>query len=159
MTRFPSPRKRTWRKEIKEWLAKGEVRLERGHEYAASILNARFGGEPFLFNGNVPNTGLVTNLPEGACVEVPVFADRRGLNPVHVGALPAGPAVLTSLTAQVESLAVEGCLRGDPELVYQAIAQDPLTAAVSTLPEIRRMTAEMFRKNRPYLTTFKSVAL
>ena len=62
--------------------------LKRGHEYAASIINAYLGGGPFLFNGNVPNTGLITNLPHGACVEVPVYADRNGFNPVHVGALP-----------------------------------------------------------------------
>ena len=58
--------------------ARKPISLERGHEYAASIINAYLGGELYRFNGNVPNTGLVTNLPAGACVEVPVLASRKG---------------------------------------------------------------------------------
>ena len=81
--------------------------LERGHEYAAYIINACLGGEPFEFNGNVPNTRLITNLPEGACVEVPVFADRRGFNPIHVGALPPQCAALNNVSVAVEEMAVE----------------------------------------------------
>jgi len=61
--------------------------LERGHEYAACIINALKGGEMYRFNGNVPNTGIITNLPQGACVEVPVLVDKTGFHPIHVGAL------------------------------------------------------------------------
>ena len=153
-------REKTWEKEVKTWLAQDEpISLERGHEYATSIINARLGGESFLFNGNVPNRGLITNLPQDCCVEVPVFADRAGFNPVHVGALPPQCAILTGVTAQVEEMAVEGCLTGDPMLVYQAIAHDPLTAAVLSLGEIRKMVREMFRKNKGHLPTFKSVTI
>ena len=62
--------------------------LDRGHEYAASIINAYKGGEPFVFNGNVPNDGLIDNLPADCCVEVPVLANKRGFNSIHVGPLP-----------------------------------------------------------------------
>ena len=69
------------RRDIQEWLDNpAPLDLERGHEYAAYIINAYKGGEPFKFNGNVPNTSLITNLPEDACVEVPVYADKRGFN-------------------------------------------------------------------------------
>jgi len=115
------------------------------------------GGETFEFNGNVPNTGLMTNLPEGACVEVPVIASRKGLAPLYVGALPPQCAMLTGLTAQTEMLAVEGCLTGDAGLVYQAIAHDPLTASMLSLAEIRKLVLEMFRKNKRYLPQFKQI--
>ena len=133
--------------------------LERGHEYAASIINARMGGELFSFNGNVPNTGLITNLPPGCCVEVPVLASRQGFQPMHVGDLPPSCAMLTGLSAQIEMMAVEGCLTGDAFRVYQAIAHDPLTAAKLSLAEIRKMTGEMFHQNAAYLPQFKKINL
>ncbi|TFH18026.1 MAG: alpha-galactosidase [Lentisphaerales bacterium] len=153
-------REKTWRKGVKAWLKEEKpMSLDRGMEYAASIMNAFVGGEQYTFNGNVPNTGLVTNLPHGACVEVPVVASRNGVQPIHVGALPQQCAVLTGLTAQIEMMAVEGCLTGNAELVYQAIAHDPLTAATLSLAEIRKMVKEMFQRNRRHLPHFKNVRL
>jgi alpha-galactosidase len=146
----------TWKAETRKWLAEGKISLERGHEYAASIINALKGGDPFQFNGNVPNTGLVTNLPPNACVEVPVWASRKGLEAVHVGALPPQCAALTNLLAQTEEMAVEAAVTGDPRLVYHAIANDPLTAAVLSLREIEQMVNEMLEKNRDHLPQFKS---
>jgi len=149
-------REQSWREEAKQWLAShNPISLERGHEYAAYIINALQGGEPFEFNGNIRNTGLITNLPQDACVEVPIWASKKGLNPVYVGALPPQVAMLTGITSQLEELAVEGALTGDPRLVYQAIAHDPLTAAVLSLAEIKAMVNEMFSKNREYLPQFQ----
>jgi alpha-galactosidase len=149
-------RQDSWREEARKWFAKETpISLERGHEYAASIIDALQGGQPFQFNGNVANAGLIDNLPQGACVEVPVWASRKGFEAVRVGALPPQVAMLTGITSQLEELAVEGCLTGNPRLVYQAIAHDPLTAAVLSLDETRQMVNEMFAKNRDYLPTFK----
>jgi len=146
----------TWRDEARKWFASDTpISLERGHEYAAYIINALKGGEPFEFNGNVPNTGLVTNLPENACVEVPVWTSRKGFSPVHVGALPPQCAALTNLSSTLEEMAVEAALTGNPRLVFQAIAYDPVTAAVLSLAEIRQMVNEMFQQNRDYLPQFK----
>jgi alpha-galactosidase len=151
---------KTWRKGVQEWLkADAPISLQRGLEYAASIINACLGGELFEFNGNVKNTGLVTNLPEGCCVEVPVVACRRGFSAVHVGALPPQCAMLTGLSAQIEMMAVEGCLQGDAGLVYQAIAHDPLTATVLSLAETRKMVAEMFQKSKKHLPQFRNIRL
>lgn len=149
-------RQDVWRDEARQWFEKETpISLERGHEYAASIIHALLGGEPFQFNGNVANTGLIDNLPQHACVEVPVWASRKGFESVRVGALPAQVAMLTGVTSQLEEMAVEGCLTGNPRLIYQAIAHDPLTASVLSLAEIRDMVNEMFAKNRDYLPTFK----
>ena len=153
-------RSRRWKRDIEKWFDEGApMSLERGHEYAASIINAYMGGDVFEFNGNVRNTGLVTNLPEDACVEVPVVANKRGLNPLYVGALPAQCAALNNITIAVEEMAVEAALTGDARLVYQSICYDPLTAAVLSLAEIKKMVAEMLRKNRDYLPQFDSIKI
>ncbi|MEC8931670.1 MAG: alpha-glucosidase/alpha-galactosidase, partial [Candidatus Latescibacterota bacterium] len=110
-----------WQKSVRQWLNQDQVDLTRGHEYAASIINAYMGGDLYRFNGNVANNGLIDNLPTGACVEVPVLASSKGLEPVRVGSLPASVAMLTGLSAQIEMMAVDGSLKGDAELVYQAI--------------------------------------
>jgi alpha-galactosidase len=149
-------KEQTWKDEARKWFAQDTpISLERGHEYAASIINALQGGEIFTFNGNVPNDGLISNLPQGACVEVPVYVDRGGFRAVHVGALPTQCALLSGLNSQIEEMAVEAALTGDPRLAYQAIAHDPLTAAVLSLAEIETMVNEMFEQNRDYLPQFK----
>ena len=147
----------TWQDQAKERLEQpltGED-LERGHEYAAYIINALQGGEMFKFNGNVRNSHLINNLPEGACVEVPVVVDKAGFHPIHVGALPAECALLTGLSSGIEELAIEGSLAGDPVAIYRAIAHDPLTSAVLSLAEIRQMTNELFAQHKDYLPQFE----
>src|SRR4030065_1218077 len=108
----------------------------------------------FKFNGNVPNTDLVTNLPNGACVEVPVVVTRAGFPPIPVGALPPECALLTQLSSGIEELAIQGALTGDPIAIYRAIAHDPLTAAVLSLAEIRQMVNELFAQLRNYIAGF-----
>ena len=148
----------TWKDQVKERLAKPRTAddLKREHEYAAYIINALKGGEPFKFNGNVQNTQLISNLPDGACVEVPVLVDRAGFHPMHVGALPPECALLTSLSSGIEELAIQGSLAGDPTAIYRAIAHDPLTSAVLSLAEIRDMTNELFAQHKEYLPQFKT---
>lgn len=151
-------REHDWRDRAKTWFAQETpISLERGSEYAAYIMNAIAGGEPFGFNGNVPNTGLIDNLPPNVCVEVPVWASKKGLEPVRVGSLPPQCAMLTNLSAQIEEMAVEAALTGNPRLVFQAIAHDPLTAAVLSLAEIEEMVNHMFRQNRDYLPQFAHI--
>ena len=147
----------TWKDQVKKALASPLTPedLERGHEYAAYIINALQGGSSFKFNGNVQNTQLITNLPENACVEVPVVVDRAGFHPLHVGALPPETALLTQLSSGIEEMAIQGSISGDPTLVYRAIAHDPLTAAVLSLAEIKEMTNELFTQHKEFLPQFK----
>ena len=146
----------TWKDEINEWMSKDEIDLVRGHEYAAYIFNATIGdGTLFEFNGNVRNFGLIDNLPEGCCVEVPVLASKRGLNPMHAGPLPEHLAILVNTSARCEELAVEAAITGDPRKVFHAICFDPLTSAVLSLEEIKKMVDEMLEANRQWLPQFK----
>ncbi len=151
-------RENTWEAEYLEWLNDPNKDLSRGGEYASNIFNALFGDHtPFFFNGNLRNFGLVENLPEGACVEVPVVATRGGIQPIRVDPLPDHIAILVNTLSRCEELAVRGFLEGDPKLIYQSICFDPLTASVLSLQEIRDMTNAMFEKNKSYLTNFKSL--
>jgi alpha-galactosidase len=84
-----------------------------------------------------------------------VLVDKAGFHPIHVGALPPQCAILTQVNSNIEVLAVEGGLSGDPMLIYYAIAHDPLTAAVLSLAEIKAMVNEMFVQNKPRLPQFK----
>jgi len=145
----------TWRDHIKEQLEK-PVDLNRGHEYAASIFNATIGdGKLFEFNGNVRNFGLIDNLPEGCCVEVPVLASKRGLDAMHCGPLPPQLATLNNISARCEEMAVEASVTGNPNLVYYACYYDPLTSAVLSLSEIKQMVDDMFAANKGWLPQFK----
>jgi len=149
-------REDNWEKDIIEWLAKDDIDIKRGHEYAAFIFNAVFGDNTmYEFNGNVRNLNLIDNLPYGCCVEVPVVASQAGLRAMHVGALPPQLALLVNTSARCEELAIEGSLTGDTHRVFQAIAYDPLTSAVLSLSEIQQMVDEMFSANREYLPQFK----
>lgn len=105
-------------------------------------------------NGNVENTGIVTNLPYGCCVEVPCFVDEGGLHPCYVGDLPPQCAALNRTNINVLELAVKAALEADRELAYQAVLFDPLTAAVLTPEEIRKMVNEMFEAEREWLPQF-----
>jgi alpha-galactosidase len=146
----------SWKEDAKKWFAKETpISLDRGHEYAAFIANALRGGETFQFNGNVPNTQLITNLPPDVCVEVPVFVDKGGLHPVHVGPLPIQLVALNHLSACIEEMTVEAALTGDPTMVYHACCYDPLAASVLSLAEIRQMVNELLAQNQPYLPQFK----
>jgi len=148
----------TWVEDARNWFAEETpISLERGQEYAAYIINALEGNEIFFFNGNVPNTKLIDNLPDNCCVEVPVYVDRGGFHPTHVGALPPQCAAITALNATIEEMAIEAALTGNPRLVLHAITFDPLTASVLSLAEIKTMVREMFWQNRDYLPQFSTI--
>lgn len=140
------------RKESLEKWMNEPVELKRGAEYASYIFNAIFGdNEMFEFNGNVRNFGLIDNLPVGCCVEVPVLASKKGLQPIHVGALPPQCALLNSISAQCEELAIEAVLQNDRDMVFYSCLYDPLTSALLSMQEIRNMVDEMFAAAEPYL--------
>ena len=105
------------------------------------------------------NKGYINNLPENACVEVPVFADKIGLHPTVIGGLPPQLAAMNQSNITVQSLAVEAALQFDPEMAFWAIALDPLTAGVLSLKEIREMVIEMFEAEVKWLPQFQDKKL
>ena len=130
------------------------IREERSHEYGSFIIESIVTGRLSKINGNVPNYGLIDNLLEGCCVEVPCLVDGNGILPVKVGELPAHLAALNRTMINVQSLIVEAALTGEQESIVHAVMLDPLTAAVCTLDQIRAMVKEMFAAQKQWLPQF-----
>jgi alpha-galactosidase len=124
-------------------------------EYCTHIIKAHETGAPFRLNGNVRNDGLVDNLTQGCCVEVPCFVDKMGIHATRVGSLPPQCAALNQTNVTVQGLAMQAALTGDPELAFAACALDPLASAVCTLREIREMTAAMLDALAPWPPQFR----
>ena len=137
-----------------ERLAYGDepIEISRSHEFFARILNACETNTPYVFNGNVPNTGLISNLVQNGVVEVPILVDGCGLHPCHVGDLPPALAALNRGSLNLQELAVKGFIEQDREAIYRAIQLDPLTASKLSLAEIRCMVDEMFAADGAYLS-------
>ncbi|MCX7706533.1 MAG: alpha-galactosidase [Anaerolineae bacterium] len=127
----------------------------RSVEYGSYIIEALETGKTFKLNGNVINEGMITNLPADCCAEYPLFVDRTGIHKTFVGALPSQCAALNMTNINVQRLAVEAGIEGDPEKIVLACAMDPLTGAVLTLKEIRDMAAEMLEAERQWLPQFE----
>ena len=123
------------------------VKAGRSNEYGADIINACATGEPFGFNGNVPNATaggqLIDNLPGECCVEVPCIASERGIEPRPVGMLPRHLAALIQTNVNVQGLTVAAALTGRREPVYHAAMLDPHTAAELPLAEIEELVDEL----------------
>ena len=142
---------KTWRADIDDWIANAEVDTKRGQEYAA-----RFGdNEPFKFNANIINNGIIQNLPYDACIETPVIAQRDGYHRIMVGELPPHLAMMVGLTAQIENLVVQAAIEKSKQKVFHAVCMDPLTSAVCSLQEIRDMCDELFEVNKCFLGDYK----
>ena len=125
-------------------LERGEsLPFARSHEYAAYIIHAHHTNRPFVFYGNVENTGLIPNLPADCCVEVPVVADGTGLQACHAGPLPTVLAALDRTNIGVQQLTVEAALTGRREHVYHAAMLDPNTAASLPLDRIWRLVDDL----------------
>ena len=140
--------------------------LETSNEYGSRIIYGMETGNRQVVYGNVPNWGapgsdplkspshLITNLPRNCCVEVACLVDRNGVQPVVYGDLPDACAAINRSNIGVQELAVKGAMNGDRTLVHQAVALDPLTGALLTLPQIRKMVDEMFAAERRWLPQF-----
>lgn len=148
-------RKKDPMKQYDDYMNK-EIDTKKSPEYAAEIFNARFGGgKPFVFNGNVINNGAIKNLPDDACVEVPVIADKNGMKTTVCGELPAHLAILVNTTARIETLVADAAVRRSKEDVYHAVYMDPLSSAVCSLDEIKNMCDELFEINKDFLGDYK----
>jgi len=137
--------------------------LRRSEEYGALIIHSMETDQKRVIYGNVPNDGMpgskgalsIANLPANACVEVACLVDRNGIQPTLHGPLPPQCAAINRTNINVQELAVIGALTGDKDAVHQAIALDPLTGALMTLPQIRAMVNEMFAAEKRWLPQFK----
>ncbi|MEU7894754.1 alpha-glucosidase/alpha-galactosidase [Nonomuraea sp. NPDC049152] len=131
--------------ETRRSLAAGRPLLIRWQhqEPAAAALLAMLTGQEKLVHVNVRNGGLIGNLPEEACVEVPAVVDAKGIRPQRVGELPIQLAALNRTFLNVVELTVRAVLDGDRRHVLHAAMLDPNTAATLPLPAIEALCEEL----------------
>ncbi len=127
------------------------VEIHRSHEYGSLIIHSMETDTPRVIYGNVRNDALITNLPDGCCVELPVLVDKNGLQPTRIGALPPQLAAIMQTNINVQALTVEAALTGKKEHVYHAAMLDPHTAAELTLDEIWALVDELLAAHGDYI--------
>ncbi|CAB4367572.1 MAG: alpha-galactosidase [Actinobacteria bacterium] len=125
-----------------------KLRVVQSMEYGSGIIHSCETGVPRTVYGNVPNRGIISNLPDDCCVEVPCVVDTSGISPVTIGALPPHLAALMQTNINVQSLTVEAVLTGKREHVYHAAMFDPHTAAELDLDQIWNLVDELLDAHR-----------
>ncbi|MDX1932444.1 MAG: alpha-galactosidase [Capsulimonadales bacterium] len=125
-------------------------------EYASQIIRAVVADRPFRFWGNVMNHGLIDNLPNGCCVEVPCLVDGQGVHPCHVGSLPPQLAHLNLTNIAPQELAVRAVQERNREYAYHAVLLDPLARAVCSLDRLRVMFDELWDAEGDLLAYFRA---
>ena len=125
-----------WQKQKEELMAGGNVQHTRSKEYASHIMEAIVTDKPYKIGGNVINNGMISNLPNDACVEVPCLVDANGITPTYVGELPLQLAAMNASNIYAQMLTVEAAHAGSREALYQAAMMEPHTAAELSTDEI-----------------------
>ncbi len=132
-----------WNKQKEELYKNGEITHERSREYVARILEAFVTNKPYKIGGNVLNNGLITNLPNNACVEVPCMIDSSGINPTYIGELPVQCAAMNMTNVNVQLMTIEAARTRKREDIYRAAMLDPHTAAELSIDDIVAMCDEL----------------
>ncbi len=141
----------------KEWTVRSIRSLkevERSVEYGSLIIHSMETGEARTIYGNVPNDGVIDNLPSGCCVEVPCLVDANGIQPTRIGEIPPQLAALMRTNVNVQALTVEAALTGKREHIYHAAMLDPHTSAELTLDEIWALVDELIAAHGDYLPAY-----
>ncbi len=144
-----------WNKTREELLGDVQITHERTHEYGSYIIEAMETNIPYKIGGNVLNTGLITNLPSDAVVEVPCMVDASGIKPTYVGKLPEQLAALNRTNINVQLLTIEAALTGKREHIYHAAMLDPHTSAELTIDEIRHLVDDLIEAHGDWLPTYR----
>jgi alpha-galactosidase len=148
-----------WENAKKELIGNDNIVHEKSKEYAAGIIRGIVANQPYKFNGNVMNEGLISNLPADACVEVPCIADGSGVQPITVGSLPIQCAALNMTNINVQLLTIEAAVTGEKQYLYQAAMLDPHTAAELSPDEIYALVDEMLEAHRDWIPKLRSQAV
>jgi alpha-galactosidase len=127
---------------------------KRSDEHGSWIIEALTTGRPYRGHFNIANRGHITNLPDGAIIEIPGYVDRTGINMPVIGDLPLACAATCSASIRVQQMSVEAAVHGDIKLLKQAMLHDPLVGAVCNPEEVWQMTDEMVVALAPWLPQY-----
>jgi alpha-galactosidase len=143
-----------WDRERDELTSGKNLEVSRTHEYGSYIIHSLETGTPRVVYGNVPNRGLIDNLPHGCCVEVPCLVDKNGIQPTKIGTLPPQLVAMMQTNVNVQSLTVEAALTGRREYIYHAAALDPHTAAELSLDQIWSLVDDLIEAHGDWLPAY-----
>ena len=144
-----------WKKEYQEMLDSGVKEHNRSHEYASRIMEAVVTNNPYQIGGNVLNKGgLISNLPEEACVEVPCLVNGSGVHPCSVGSLPVQCAAMNMTNINVQLLTIEAVKTQKKEHIYQAAMLDPHTGSELDIDTIKKMVDDLIEAHGDYLPKY-----
>lgn len=141
--------------ELREKVVSTEIEHTKSNEFAAPIINAVVNNVPYEIHASVLNKGLITNLPQDACVEVKCLVDRSGVNPCYVGALPEQLAALNRTNINVQNLTIQAAKERKKDLVYMAAYLDPHTSAELSLDDIKSLCDDLFEAHNGWLPEYK----
>jgi len=127
------------------------IQIERSLEYGSLIIHSLETNQPRIIYGNVQNDGLIDNLPDGCCVELPCLVDGNGIRPTKIGPLPLQLAALMQTNINVQALTVEAALTRKREHIYHAAMLDPHTAAELSLDQIHTLVDDMIEAHGDWL--------
>ncbi|MGF7036327.1 alpha-galactosidase [Paenibacillus mucilaginosus] len=144
-----------WKSMREELVGSKNLEHQRSHEYASYIFEAMVTNQPFKIGGNVMNTGLITNLPKEACVEVPCLVDASGVTPTYVGDLPPQLAALNRTNINTQLLTLEAAFTGKKEHIYHAALLDPHTAAELSIDDIVALCDDLIEAHGGWLPKFQ----
>ena len=148
-------------KNIEKWATQRDeltnnpnLRHELSREYASHIMAAMETNTPYKIGGNVINTGLITNLPQNACVEVPCLVDGSGVTPCYVGDLPEQCAALNRTNINEQLLIIEAAKTLKKEYIYQAALMDPHMQSELSIDDIVALCDDMIEAHKGWLPEY-----
>ena len=134
-----------WKSQKESIINGGDIEHVRSREYAARIMESIVTNSPMSIGGNVLNAGgLIENLPQDACVEVPCLVDGAGIHPTRIGKLPPRLAAMNMTNINPQLLTIEAAVTQKKEHIYHAAMLDPHTAAELPIDTIIAMCDEFF---------------
>lgn len=144
-----------WAKERDELRKTHRLGHTRTAEYASHIMEAMVTNKTYQIGGNVLNRGgLIENLPEDACVEVPCLINGMGLYPCHVGRLPVQCAAMNMTNINVQLLTIEAAVTRKKEHIYQAAMLDPHTGSELDIDTIIEMVDDLIDAHGDWLPKY-----
>ena len=145
-----------WAKERDELKTGKHLDHQRTKEYASYIMESIVTNTPYEIGGNVLNKGgLIENLPQDACVEVPCLVNGMGVHPCHVGRLPVQCAAMNMTNINVQLLTIEAAVTHKKEHIYQAAMLDPHTGSELDMDTIVRMVDDLIETHGSWLPQYK----
>ncbi|WIJ23774.1 alpha-glucosidase/alpha-galactosidase [Devosia sp. RR2S18] len=132
-----------WKQTSEDYRKAERIEVKQSKEYASSIVNSVWTGEPSVIYGNLRNNGVITSLPHNAAVEVPCLVDDNGLQPTYIGELPPQLTALIRTNINVQELTVRALMEENREHIYHAAMMDPHTAAELDLEQIWNLVDDL----------------